>query len=123
MLASSGEITAPCPVPLSLTITIPSSMTPALSHLRIRRMMRRSPLHEPDEPFLVHRVEERLNVGVQYEAHLLAVDCDAERIQRIVRAAFRPESIRDAEEVFLVDRVPRWTRSCRSSMLLSRSAS
>ena len=38
-------------------------------------MMRRSPirmLDEPYEPFLVHRVEERLDVGVQYEAHLLA---------------------------------------------------
>ena len=28
-----------------------------------------------------------------------------ERIQRIVRAASRPEPVRDAEEVFLVDRV------------------
>jgi hypothetical protein len=46
-----------------------------------------------------------LDVGIQYEAHLLAVDPDAERIQRIVRAASRPESVRDAEEVFLVDRV------------------
>src|SRR5262249_21756838 len=44
MLASSGEITAPCPVPLSLTVTTPSSRTPALSHLRIRRMMRGSPI-------------------------------------------------------------------------------
>src|ERR1700738_4271981 len=62
-------------------------------------------LHEPDEPFLVHRVEERLDVGVQYEAHLLAVDPDAERIQRIVRAASRPEPVRDSEELFLVDRI------------------
>ena len=39
-------------------------------------------------------IQERADVGVQYEAHLLAVDADAERIQRIVRAAPRPESIR-----------------------------
>src|SRR5258708_2098200 len=38
-----GAITDPCPVPLSLTVTIPSSRTPALSHFWIRRMMRRSP--------------------------------------------------------------------------------
>src|ERR1700748_2777967 len=44
MLASSGEITDPCPVPLSLTVTTPPSMTPALSHFWIRRMMRRSPI-------------------------------------------------------------------------------
>jgi hypothetical protein len=30
------------------------------------------------------------------------VDSDAERIQRIMRAAPRPEPVRDAEEVFLV---------------------
>src|SRR5436305_15352264 len=57
------------------------------------------------EPFLVHRVEERLDVGVRYPAHLPAVDPDTERIQRIVRAASRPEPVRDSEEVFLVDRV------------------
>jgi site-specific DNA recombinase len=62
-------------------------------------------LHEPYEPFLVHRVEERLDVGVQYPAHLPAVDPNTERIQRIVRAASRPEPVRDSEEVFLVDRV------------------
>ena len=44
MLASSGEITEPCPVPLSLTVTAPSSRMPAFSHFRIRRMMRLSPI-------------------------------------------------------------------------------
>src|SRR3984893_13429880 len=42
MLARRGEITDPCPVPRSLVVTTPSSRTPALSHLRIRRMMRGS---------------------------------------------------------------------------------
>src|SRR5215813_7214841 len=42
MLASSGEITEPCPVPLSLTVTTPSSRTPALSHFWIRRIIRES---------------------------------------------------------------------------------
>src|SRR4029077_12667948 len=58
-----------------------------------------------DEPFMVHLVEERLDVGVQYEAHLLAVDSDAEGVQRVVRAAPRPESVREPEEVLLIDRV------------------
>src|SRR5271169_4410370 len=44
MLASNGEITEPCPVPLSLLVTTPSSRTPALSHFRIRRRMRGSPI-------------------------------------------------------------------------------
>src|SRR3974390_2016231 len=108
MLASSGEITEPCPVPLSLTLTTPSSITPALSHFWIRRMMRRSPIRcsrKRISQLLVDLIEERSDVGVQYEAHLLAVDPDAERIHRVMRAASWPEPIRQSEEVFLVDRV------------------
>jgi hypothetical protein len=51
------------------------------------------------------RVEERSDVGVQYPAHPPAVDPDTERIQRIVRAAPTPESVRESEEVFLVDHI------------------
>ena len=40
--ASSGEITAPWGVPLSLTSTFPLSRMPALSHFWIRRSMRGS---------------------------------------------------------------------------------
>jgi hypothetical protein len=39
--------------------------------------------------------QERSDVGVQYPAHLLAVNSDTERIQRFVRAAPRPEPVRD----------------------------
>src|SRR3984893_13701633 len=114
MLASSGEITAPCPVPISLMVTTPSSRTPALSHFWIRRIMRQVAdpvLHELDNPFLAHRVEERADVGVQYVVHLLALDPDNQRIHRIMRAAPGSESVREPEEVFLVDRVEH--RSCR----------
>ena len=50
-------------------------------------------------------VEELSDVGVQYPVHLRALDPDHERIQRVVRAASGSESIREPEEVFLVDRV------------------
>src|SRR6476469_2442861 len=108
MLARSGEITAPCPVPLSLTVTIPSSMTPALSHLRIRRMMRRSPIRCSTNRmshswFTVSKNDWMSASSIQLT--LPAVDPDTERIQRIVRAASRPEPVRDSEELFLVDRV------------------
>src|SRR5436190_835008 len=43
MFASRGEATPPCGVPVSVWLTSPSSITPAFSHLRIRRMTRRSP--------------------------------------------------------------------------------
>src|SRR5512134_1689293 len=100
MLASSGEITAPCAVPRSLTLTIPSSSTPALSHFWIRRMMRLSPTRCSTK-----RMSHCWFTGVQYPVHLPAGDSDTERIHRIMRATPRPEPIREPEEVFLVDRV------------------
>src|SRR4030081_251784 len=60
---------------------------------------------ETDQPLLANLIEERSDVGVQDEAHLVAVHPDTERIQRVMRATPWPESIREPEEVFLVDRV------------------
>src|SRR4051794_795237 len=108
MLARSGEITAPWPVPLSLPTTTPSSRTPAVSHFRIRRDDARVAdpvLHEPDQPFLAQRVEERLDVGVQYEVHFPARNSDTESIERIVRSPPWTEPVREPEEVLLVDLV------------------
>src|SRR5262245_19599649 len=75
-------------------------------------------LQEADQPLLVDLVKERSDVGVQYEAHLLAVDPDAERIQRIMRAAPRPEPVREPEEVFLVDRVQQRGHSPLADLVL-----
>src|SRR6516162_6013639 len=111
MLASSGEITEPCPVPLSLTVT--DRHHPVFHDARLEPFLDQADdapvadpmLQEADQPFLVDLIEERSDVGVQYVAHLLAVDPDAESIQRIMRAAPRPESVRHSEEVLLVDRI------------------
>src|SRR6266849_6508833 len=73
---------------------------------------------ETDEPSLAHRVEERLDVGVQYEVHLSAADPDDERIHRIVRAAPGPEPVREPEEVFLVDRVQHRSRRPLDDLVL-----
>src|SRR6516162_1324412 len=121
MLARSGEITEPCPVPLSLTVTTPFSMTPALSHFLDQADD--APVADPmlqktDQPLLVDLVEERSDVGVQYVAHLPAVDPDTERIERIMRAASRPESIRHSGEVFLVDRVQQRDRCPLDDLVL-----
>src|SRR3979490_207772 len=92
MLARSGEITAPCPVP---------RLEPFLD-LTDDALIADPVLHEPDQPFLAHRVEERLDVGVQYEVHLPAGNPDTEGV---VRRPARTEPVREPEEVFLVDRV------------------
>ena len=62
-------------------------------------------LDEADQPISTDFIEERSDIGVQYEVHFLAGDPNRERVERIVRAASWSESIREPEEVFLVDRV------------------
>src|SRR4051812_29040413 len=60
-------------------------------------------VQEAEQPFLVNRVEERPDVGVQDPAHLGAGDPNRDRVQRIVRAPSGPEPVRETEEVLLVD--------------------
>ena len=62
-------------------------------------------LDEADETVLAYRVEEPGNIGVHNVVHLSAVDPDMERVQRIVLAAARAESIAEPEEFLLVDRI------------------
>ena len=75
-------------------------------------------LHEADEPVLAHLVEERPDIGVQYEVHLPAFDPDTECVKRIVRAAPRPEPIREPEEVLLVDRIQQCRRRPLDDLVL-----
>jgi hypothetical protein len=65
-----------------------------------------------------HRVEERVDVGVQYPVHLCAGDPDQERIHRIVRAASGSEPIREPEEIFLVDRAQHRSRGPLDDLVL-----
>jgi len=107
-LARSGEITDPCPVPRSLVINDPvfqdTRFEPFPDQADDARVA--DPvLDEADEPVLAHRIEEPGNIGVQNVVHLSAVDPDMERIQRIVLAAARAESIAEPEEFLLVDRI------------------
>src|SRR6266404_5967977 len=68
-------------------------------------------LQETDQPLLADRIEEASEVRVKNIVHLCAVDSGDECIQRIVLAALGPEPVREAEEVFLVDRIQH--RACR----------
>ena len=77
-------------------------------------------LQEADQPVMTDLIEERPDVGVQYEAHLLAADPDTESIQRIVRAAPGSEPAAEPEEVLLVDRVQQ--RDHRSQISPVRTA-
>ena len=57
-------------------------------------------LHHPP---VVDRVEEPTDVGVEHPVHLLPHESHPERIQRVMLAAPRSESIGEAQEVHLVD--------------------
>ena len=78
-------------------------------------------LYKTDEPFMVHRIEERADVGIQYPAHLPAADPDDERIECLVSAASRSESIRESEELFLVNRIQHLDRRPLDNLVLQRS--
>src|SRR5436853_531272 len=62
-------------------------------------------LQEAYQPFLTDRIKEASEVRVENIVHLRAVDSGDQCIQRIVRAALRPEPIRETNKLFLVDRV------------------
>jgi hypothetical protein len=62
-------------------------------------------VQELDQPFLADLVEERSDVGVEYVVHLRATDANHQGVQRIMLAALGSESIREPEEVLLVDRI------------------
>ena len=57
---------------------------------------------EANEPFLTHRVEKSLDVGVDNPPHLRAANPCHQRVQRIMLAASWPEAVREPEEIFLV---------------------
>src|SRR2546427_11168771 len=62
-------------------------------------------LYELDHPTFVEVIEKPSNVGVKHIVHLLLQERVRQRIQRLMLAAPRAKTIREAEKVFLVDLV------------------
>jgi hypothetical protein len=60
-------------------------------------------LHELDQPISVEVVEKSSDIGVQNVVHLLLQERVRQRIQRLMLAAPRTKTIREAEKVFLVN--------------------
>lgn len=74
----------------------------------------------PGEPFFAHRVEELRNVDVDNVIHLPGVDGRRQGVERVVRSPPRPESVAEAEEVFLVDRVQHVGHGALNDLILQR---
>jgi hypothetical protein len=49
------------------------------------------------------QLEEATDVGIEHPAHLLAANPDTECVECVVYATSRSESVREAEEVHLID--------------------
>jgi site-specific DNA recombinase len=75
---------------------------------------------EADQPVVADRLEEARDVGVQDPVHLRALDPDREGVQRVVRAAPRPEAVREPEEVRLEDGVQHLDHRTLDDLVLQR---
>src|SRR5215216_8164171 len=72
-------------------------------------------------PRVIDRVEERANVGVEHPAHLLAVDCHSDCVERSMLRPARPEAIREPDEFALfVDRLHQHPRCLLDDFVFQR---
>src|SRR6266542_6925094 len=69
---------------------------------------------------MIEAGEEVAEIRVEHPVHLLAFDPDHQRVQRIVRPAPGPESVREAEEVRLVDGVQYLDDGALDDLVLQR---
>ena len=122
-MASSGEIADPCPVPFFLyrhdSLFKDAGSQPFLDEPE-DALVADAMLQETDHPFLRHLREERPDIGVEYVAHLPGADSGDERVQRVMLAAPRPESVRKPEKIFLVDRVQHHGRGSLDDFVFER---
>src|ERR1035437_140151 len=77
-------------------------------------------LQKTDQPLVTDRVKEATVIGIQNPAHFPSLDADHKRVQSIMLAAPRPESIRKSEEIFLVDRIQHRDHRSLEKFILQR---
>ena len=86
MFVRSGETTASCGVPSSVSIRAPPFSTPAFNHFSDETddsLIANPVLDEPDQPFVADRVKERSDIGVENPADVGSLDPVRKRVQRI----------------------------------------
>jgi hypothetical protein len=77
-------------------------------------------LHELDQPTFVEVIEEAPNVGIKNVVHLLLQERVRQRIQRLMLAAPRTKTVRDAEKVLLVNLVEDGDHGVLDNLVLQR---
>ena len=69
---------------------------------------------------MVDLIKERRDIRIQYPVHLLALQRDRQRIQRIMLAASRPKPVRESQKVLFIDRIQNGNDCLLYDLLLQR---
>jgi hypothetical protein len=77
-------------------------------------------IQHPNQPCLVNPVEVAPNVGVEYPVHRRRLDRCDQCVHCIMLASSRTEPVREAEEVFRVDRIERPHHGPLDDLVLQR---
>src|SRR5262245_43020296 len=98
-----------CATPLRRPFVLLSPV-PILQHARLEPLAKLADdalgpnpvLDKLPQPFVVHRIIKAPNVGIEYPVDVALFNADRDGIQRMVRAASRAGTVREAEELWLV---------------------
>jgi hypothetical protein len=77
-------------------------------------------LDELHGPFVRQVVEKASNVRVEHPVHVLPLDSHCQRVQRLMRVATRPEPIREALEVHLINLIEDGHHGLLDDLVLQR---
>src|SRR5215467_13373665 len=108
MLASIGLIGCPCPVPVSLMSSLPSSMTPAWIHFRISRstlssLMRFSIISMSCSLTIVSKYEVISSSRIHPVGRVQSADDPPHFVQCLVCPSSGSEPVGAVEKILLVD--------------------
>ena len=71
-------------------------------------------------PFVAHLVKEPANVRIQHPVHPSPMEAHTQRVQRLMRATTRPEPVRKAQEVHLINLIENGHHSLLNNFVLQR---
>jgi IS30 family transposase len=80
-----------------------------------------SQLQEPDQPCLIDPVEEAPDIGIENPVHPGTANCHCQCVQCVVSPLSGPEPVREAKEVFLVDRIEDGDNGALDDFVFQRS--
>lgn len=106
-------------------------MTPVFDHAGLEPLanqsqnppIRNSVCQKSHHPRMVDGVEERLNIGIQYPAHLVTLDSGRQRVQCMMLTAPGTKSIREPKEIFLIDHTQHLDDGLLHDLVLQRGDS